>query len=167
MQQLLLRTRLLKELQQNGGDNEGAVGRPKRAESLLLRLANSLVCEHLRVCQYSYSLSVFVSESELPAADSKDAVGEFARPDVLRLLRVDPSHDLAETSGHQQQASVLLAAMAALSRAHASAEVAVQADDPNSEREQDSIEWKLRLVEREFTERCALCSRCAGLPALA
>ncbi|CAL1527674.1 unnamed protein product [Lymnaea stagnalis] len=68
--------------------------------SLLHRASNSLVANHLRSCQYEYTLSVFLPESGLNQ-DKK-----FETVDLLKLLNISPQSRLYQRlSAHTQQDS--------------------------------------------------------------
>ncbi|GFR77716.1 oral-facial-digital syndrome 1 protein [Elysia marginata] len=68
--------------------------------SLLHRASNSLVANHLRACQYEYSLSVFLPECGL-SQDKK-----FETSDLLKLLNISPQSRLYQRlASHTEQES--------------------------------------------------------------
>ena len=62
-----LRNRLIKELQETAGKDDLAElhGQSENTETVCKLAANSLVADHLKRCNYEYSLSVFMPESGL------------------------------------------------------------------------------------------------------
>ncbi|KAJ8028231.1 Oral-facial-digital syndrome 1 protein [Holothuria leucospilota] len=87
-----LRKKLVAELQQGALKQSFS---PRSGEEfvdkhspLTLRVVNSLIADHLRRCQYEYSLSVFLPESET----SRDKM--FTVQDLLELLHIKPYSSL-------------------------------------------------------------------------
>ncbi|KAI8500016.1 oxidative DNA demethylase [Branchiostoma belcheri] len=80
-----LRNKLITELRSSGRSER--VPRPvdvPEGGTLLHRAANSLVADHLQMCSYDYSLSVFLPECGI----SRDQL--LSTRDLLQLLRVNP-----------------------------------------------------------------------------
>ncbi|RUS79294.1 hypothetical protein EGW08_012949 [Elysia chlorotica] len=96
-----LRNSLVTELQQNvrGPLTLKDLQTPEEG-SLLHRASNSLVANHLRACQYEYSLSVFLPECGL-SQDKK-----FETSDLLKLLNISSQSRLYQRlASHTQQDS--------------------------------------------------------------
>ncbi|PIK47628.1 putative oral-facial-digital syndrome 1 protein-like [Apostichopus japonicus] len=86
-----LRKRLVAELQ-HSAMKQGFTPRREeeqvdaRKTSLTLRAVNSLVADHLKRCNYEYTLSIFLPESDTAREKM------FTIPDLLELLHVQPVH---------------------------------------------------------------------------
>lgn len=121
------------------------------SSSLMLRAANSLVADHLRRCNYDYSMAVFLPES----GSAEDKI--FTVPDLLDLLRIVPSSQLYkklandlpkyDSKGFLWQLLSVLSAGRAMSQEH----VGVQVDSLPAL--QSSIERKLQSVDEAYKQR--------------
>ncbi|KAL5012921.1 hypothetical protein ScPMuIL_011472 [Solemya velum] len=98
-----LRNSLVSELQQSA---KGKLSlrdlRVPEEGSILHRAANSLIADHLRRCQYDYTLSVFLPETGI----AQDKV--FSTTDLLKLMNISPQSHLykklaSSTSEHARK----------------------------------------------------------------
>ncbi|XP_033742061.1 oral-facial-digital syndrome 1 protein homolog isoform X2 [Pecten maximus] len=117
-----LRNSIVTELQQTSrGQGQLTLRDLKVPEegTLLHRASNSLIADHLRRCQYEYSLSVFLPESGI----SRDKV--FGTPDLLQLLGISSQSRLyrkmASPKGEHHKKGFLWQLLSEVASLHANA----------------------------------------------
>ncbi|CAH3114657.1 unnamed protein product [Pocillopora meandrina] len=144
-----LRNRLIKELQETAGKDDLAElhGQAENTETVCKLAANSLVADHLKRCNYEYSLSVFMPESGLQEHKL------LTMRDILLLLKIREGSELYKNmeivlDKHGSSNGLLVEFLSALgvSNDHGKASKAVQA----SLKQLSSIEDKLQSVERQY-----------------
>ncbi|XP_071951219.1 centriole and centriolar satellite protein OFD1-like [Antedon mediterranea] len=117
--------------------------------SLLHRASNSLVADHLRRCQYEYSLAVFLPES-CAASDKL-----FSTKDLLQLLKINPDSKLyrkiASSQPTYHSKGFLWELLCEIANSHSGGSECkgVQADLSSH----SSLVDKLEDVDREFRSR--------------
>ncbi|XP_027045828.1 oral-facial-digital syndrome 1 protein homolog isoform X3 [Pocillopora damicornis] len=144
-----LRNRLIKELQETAGKDDLAElhGQSENTETVCKLAANSLVADHLKRCNYEYSLSVFMPESGLQEHKL------LTMRDILLLLKIREGSELYKNmeivlDKHGSSNGLLVEFLSALgvSNDHGKSSKAVQA----SLKQLSSIEDKLQSVERQY-----------------
>ncbi|XP_071847803.1 centriole and centriolar satellite protein OFD1-like isoform X2 [Apostichopus japonicus] len=148
-----LRKRLVAELQ-HSAMKQGFTPRGEeeqvdaRKTSLTLRAVNSLVADHLKRCDYEYTLSIFLPESDT----SREKM--FTIPDLLELLHVQPSsplyNKLAKEIPYYEDKGFLWQLLIELVSVYGrtSADKVVQVDEIPAY--QTSIERKLSKVDEHY-----------------
>ncbi|XP_033631543.1 oral-facial-digital syndrome 1 protein homolog [Asterias rubens] len=148
-----LRTQLVSQLRfsslsQKPPSSALASDSPKDEEgSLMQRASNSLVADHLRRCQYEYSLAVFLPESET----SKDKM--FTVRELLQMLGIYPESKLFRNvtenmRGYQPKGLLWQLLCVLISTQGRSHDVGIQVD--NAPSHVNSIEKKLTAVDELF-----------------